>query len=340
MRRLLLLLALVALALPVRAQPGDPLGIAYRIGASVTDESVAVVLEHGTRRDTLHVEDFAQQVQMVSERNPRGLTRPEDRRELRRALAEGFVLQMLVNATLAASPDLVADTAAVSAQIAQFDAQFGSAAAFDQALAADGLTRDSLRALLGYQLQQQALIERWASEAPSPSAADVAAYRLKMADEVTVRHIVWLYPDNPADLDSVHAAALAVRDSLARGADFATTARRHGQDGTAEQGGLLDPFNRRASMDADFLKAAFAIAQPGQMAPGLVESQFGWHVIRLDKRERGALMPEDEAREAVRAEAGQTALRNRLRSLATAEGVVVRVNPAVVDADLNTPLRR
>ena len=152
------------------------------------------------------------------------------------------------------------------------------------------------------------------------------------------RHIVWLYPDDPADTVAVRATAVAVRDSIAAGADFAAMALRHGQDGTAAEGGLLPPFNRAAPMDPDFKDAAFALTTPGQLAP-LVTTQFGWHVIRLDARQRGALMDEEEAREALRGEAADNAVRARFRALVAADGVVVRVNPEVVHADLNAPAR-
>lgn len=341
MRRPLLLAALAALTATtaVQAQTGDTPPIAYRIGAPVNDANVALVLEHAGRRDTLRLGDYATQLEAVTERNPGLADREEELREVRRALAEGFVLQQLVNAVLERSPDIAADTAAVSQQMLMFEGQAGGAAAFDAQLAEDGFTRDSLRSMLGLQMRQNRLIQRWADDAPAPAPADVAAYRLRMADEVTVRHIVWLYPETEAEAAAVQVTAQAVRDSLAAGADFAALAQRHGQDGTAPQGGLLPAFNRAAPMDEDFKDAAFALTTPGQLADGLVETQFGWHVIRLDKRERGALMPEDEAREALREAAGQRALRNRLRTLATADGVVVRVNPTVIDADLNMPLR-
>ncbi len=340
MRRPLLLAALAALVLPAaHAQTDDTPPLAYRIGAPVADDGVALVVEHDGTRDTLRADVFASSVMNVMMRNPALGADSLQARELVRSMAEGFVLETLVNATLDRTPDLAADTAAASAQMATFEMQTGGAAAFDSALVEQGLTRASLRAMVERQLRQRALLDRWADAAPAPAPADVAAYRLRMADEVTVRHIIWLYPETEAQAAAVQATAQAVRDSLAAGADFAALAMRHGQDGTAPEGGLLPAFNRAAPMDQDFKDAAFALTAPGQLAPGLVESQFGWHVIRLDKRERGALMPEDEAREALRGEAADRAVRDRFRALVAADGVVVRVNPTVVDADLNTPLR-
>ena len=52
----------------------------------------------------------------------------------------------------------------------------------------------------------------------------------------------------------------------------------------------------------------------------------------------GRLRARREARAALRRDRQPDILRARLRALVAADGVVVRVNPAVFDADLNAPL--
>ncbi len=82
------------------------------------------------------------------------------------------------------------------------------------------------------------------------------------------------------------ALAQDLRAQLDAGADFAALAAEHGTDGTREQGGDLGWFEK-GMMVPEFAEAAFALA-PGEIA-GPVQTQFGWHLIRLaDARDRPA----------------------------------------------------
>ena len=70
------------------------------------------------------------------------------------------------------------------------------------------------------------------------------------------------------------------------GADFAELATEHSDDpGSAQRGGSLGWFSR-GRMVAPFEQAAFG-TEPGKVVPEVVETQFGFHVIKVeDKRKR------------------------------------------------------
>ncbi|HYQ16816.1 MAG TPA: peptidylprolyl isomerase [Polyangiaceae bacterium] len=51
--------------------------------------------------------------------------------------------------------------------------------------------------------------------------------------------------------------------------------------------------NQPGSFDVEFARAANAIAEPGQLS-GIVKSAFGYHIIRLDERALGSVVPEAE----------------------------------------------
>jgi peptidyl-prolyl cis-trans isomerase SurA len=77
----------------------------------------------------------------------------------------------------------------------------------------------------------------------------------------------------------VHAESILVQ--LRRGADFETLARRYSDDpGTKERGGDLGWF-RRGQMVQAFERVAFAL-RPGEIS-GVVETPFGFHIIKLDR---------------------------------------------------------
>ena len=100
-------------------------------------------------------------------------------------------------------------------------------------------------------------------------------------EEVRASHILL----NTAGKDEaeVRAQAEDLLTQLEAGADFAMLATEFSEDaGTAANGGDLDYFGR-GRMVPEFETAAFAL-EPGQTS-GIVQSQFGFHIIRaVDKK--------------------------------------------------------
>lgn len=78
-------------------------------------------------------------------------------------------------------------------------------------------------------------------------------------------------------------------DSLKAGVPFEDLARRHSQDaGSAEQGGDLG-FVRRGLFVKEFETAAFALKE--KEISGIVETEFGLHIIQLMERRGDAVHP-------------------------------------------------
>ncbi len=100
----------------------------------------------------------------------------------------------------------------------------------------------------------------------------------------TVRASHILFRADKAAPDSVKAkakeSALAVLKQVKEGGDFATLARQYGQDGSAQQGGDLGPFQNNGQMDKTFQDATFAFSGTGVL-PNLVETDFGFHIIKV-----------------------------------------------------------
>ena len=125
------------------------------------------------------------------------------------------------------------------------------------------------------------------------SDADVRAYYerhksdYEKPEEVKASHI--LVKVEPAASDEDRTAARARIDEVlelakAEGADFAELAREHSEDpGSGSNGGDLGFFPRQGAMVEPFAAAAFALTTPGDISP-VVESTFGFHIIRLTER--------------------------------------------------------
>ena len=75
------------------------------------------------------------------------------------------------------------------------------------------------------------------------------------------------------------AQAQDILNKIKNGADFAAMARQFGSDGTKDQGGDLGWFEE-GRMVPEFSKAVFAASGPG-LLPNLVETSFGYHIIKV-----------------------------------------------------------
>jgi parvulin-like peptidyl-prolyl isomerase len=82
--------------------------------------------------------------------------------------------------------------------------------------------------------------------------------------------------------DALRAQAEKALEEVKSGADFATLAKQHNPDSTAEAGGDLGWFGK-GKMLPEFEKAAFSLKK-GEVYPTLVETRFGYHIIKLDDR--------------------------------------------------------
>jgi len=86
------------------------------------------------------------------------------------------------------------------------------------------------------------------------------------------------------------AKAQAILDELNAGADFAALAEEKSDDfGSADLGGDLGWIERDV-MDPTFEEAAFALAKVGNTT-GLVKSEFGYHIIKLDELKASQAQP-------------------------------------------------
>ncbi|OLQ90548.1 peptidylprolyl isomerase [Vibrio panuliri] len=95
------------------------------------------------------------------------------------------------------------------------------------------------------------------------------------------------------------AKAQAILDELNAGADFATLAEEKSEDiGSAEEGGSLG-WIERGVMDPAFEEAAFALAKVGDVT-GLVKSDFGYHIIKLDELKDSQAKPYQEVAESIK----------------------------------------
>lgn len=120
--------------------------------------------------------------------------------------------------------------------------------------------------------------------------------------EVRARHILVKTEDE----------AKKIAKEISGGADFAESAKKYSQDSGGEGGGDLGYFTR-GQMVKVFEEAAFGL-EKGKVSPP-VQSEFGWHIIKVeDKRERLPLAFE-EVREQITASLIQAKLQSTVQEM-------------------------
>jgi peptidyl-prolyl cis-trans isomerase C len=109
--------------------------------------------------------------------------------------------------------------------------------------------------------------------------------QVKPEQEIHARHI----------LVGTEAEAKEVAERLKKGEDFATVAKEKSKDANAEGGDL--GFFARGTMLKPFEDAAFAL-EVGQISEP-VQTQFGWHIIKVEEKRDQPLPTFDQVKEAI-----------------------------------------
>ena len=313
------------------AQAGDD--VQYEMGDPLSDTSLAAVVTSEFGTDTLTAAAFHEQFERVAAQVPQINADPNQARELRKNIVEDFVLRHALFGE-ADRLGIGADTTAISQRLQQIKGQFPSEEAYSQALEADGLTEGDLRENIGEMIKQEEMFARYSESVEDPTEAEITDYQESRAQEVRASHILFLVPQVAEEptRDSIRQVAEAVLDSVQSGSDFPEMARLHSEDGTSQQGGDLGFFSR-GQMVPPFEEAVYALSDSGDVTQDLIETQYGYHIIKLTGRRTGELMDSTQASEMIVRDRRQEAVEQEIDALR--EKVVVRVNQTVVDADLN-----
>ena len=115
------------------------------------------------------------------------------------------------------------------------------------------------------------------------------------------------------------AAAVAITKELKGGADFAKLAAKRSKDSSSKSGGDLGWFTLDTMVKpfADAVKTM----QPGQLTEQPVQSQYGWHVIKLEETRATSAPPFDEVKDRVKMIVQRKKLQTHLEELRKAAKV-------------------
>ncbi len=226
---------------------------------------------------------------------------PADRKaEIYRSVLDQLIAMKLLSAESDARHITVSDME-VDQRVAQVRQQFPSEDVFKQTLAAQGMTIDKIKQDARQSMQIEALLQSEIAPKVQVSPADLDKFykenpeQFKQPESVRASHIL-IRPaaDTPEAKKQAASKAAQVLKDAKTGKDFAALAKANSADpGSAAQGGDLG-FFPRGQMVPEFDQVAFTL-KPGDIS-NLVETQFGYHIIKVTEKKDPRVVPLDEVK--------------------------------------------
>jgi foldase protein PrsA len=238
--------------------------------------------------ETITTQALDQQLEQLKKQYPNMFTGADGEGRLldfKQRLLDNIINQKLVEQAAKDKGIKVSD-ADVQKQIDQLKAGFKDQAQFDEALKSAGMTVDGLKTQIRNQLVTQKLIESLASNT-KVSEADIQAYYDKNKEQFFQKaakkasHILFK-PEDKATAEKVLAEVKA-------GGDFAALAKKYSVDtATQSKGGDL---GWPTTAYVPEFQAALDKLKKGQTTTALVQTPFGWHIIRVTDERAGVQQP-------------------------------------------------
>ena len=192
----------------------------------------------------------------------------------------------------------------VDFRIAQGKGKFTSMTEYEAALKASGMTEADLIKLVRKDVVINNFVEKEVVSKVSVSDADAKKFydensaQFKKDAQVKASHIlIGVEPSASADeKKKAKEKAESVLKDIKAGKDFAELAKASSTCPSKEQGGDLGFFGK-GQMVKPFEDAAFGLKK--DEVSGVVETQFGYHVIKLTDKKEAETVPFDEVKEKI-----------------------------------------
>ena len=225
---------------------------------------------------------------------------------------------------------------AADEEVAKLVAQYGGETGLLAALQQSGITSvDAYRQTL----YLNKLMTEAVKKAANFSEEDIKAYYDAWEPQITVQHILIAAKADASDEEKAAAKAKAEEliQQLKDGADFAELAKANSADtGTAAKGGQIGPF-KRSDMVPEFSTAAYDLKNAGDITETPVQTQFGYHIIKLVSKEEKK--PFDEMKEQMEKEMLDAKLKDSAYLHQTMVDLVKAADVKITDESLQNALK-
>jgi len=155
-----------------------------------------------------------------------------------------------------------------------------------------GYTTESYKKALLTSYKQQEIVKNYVKSTLTDEEIE-KYYKDNMYGKITARHIL-IMPKKSTNMTEeetnqkkkeAYDLAVSLIKRLDNGEDFSELAKEFSEDTvSAENGGLLDPFDNNSGFVKEFWEASVAL-EVGKYSKTPVESQYGYHIILKEKEE-------------------------------------------------------
>ena len=253
---------------------------------TVSDEELAVEEERIKQQLAIHVPQ--EQIEAMKE-------------VVKKQAAESLVNRALLREAVERE-GIKASQEEIDERMEMIKSKFESPEAYSQQLAAIGITQKDLRSEMETALRMEKLLQKHVGEIDEPTESEVKSFyeeneeRFKQPEMVRASHI--LVKTEPEESQPERAVkrleAAKLLGEIQKGADFGRLASQHSACPSKERGGDLGYFER-GRMVKPFEEAAFSL-NAGEVSD-LVETQFGYHIVKVTDRKQESTAPLDAAKD-------------------------------------------
>lgn len=189
----------------------------------------------------------------------------------------------------------------VDDQLAMNKTKFKSPDDYEKAVKEAGFTDADLKTLMRKEIVINNLLKTEVADKVTVSDAEAKKFyddnkdKFKNEEMVRASHIlIGVDPKaTPEEKQKAKEKAEAIRKRLLAGEDFATAAKKDSTCPSAAQGGDLGFFTKE-QMVPEFANAAFAL-KPGAISD-VVETKYGYHIIKVQEKKPAGTVSFDEAK--------------------------------------------
>lgn len=247
----------------------------------LVNKTIVQVNEH-----TLTTKDFANQLaRRLKDLDAFSAKDPQIVRQAKDSIINDFIIKGLTLDWARAQNISVADSL-VDSTVDKYRSNYPDDLSFRRSLAQENLSFAEWREKLRYSLVEQASFKKMNEKSRLPTEADIKKYYDEKKDLFKKKERVFLRQILVDDLAKAELMKTSVKTK-----DFATLAQQYSKAPEAKAGGVVGWIEKGS---VDFFESTFS--QAVGSVSSIINSPYGYHVIRVEKKLPASVKSLDEAR--------------------------------------------
>lgn len=234
---------------------------------------------------------------------------PEQMQQLQPMLEQQAIENLVIKSLLVQqikNEKIQADQKAVEEQLNDLKKRFPSPEQYQEQLKAANMTEDDLREEIVENIKVENLLSKQFDSIESVTEKEITDYysnnpnEFKTNEQIKASHILITVDENDTDETKTKKkqSLIDLKKQIENGSDFAELAKANSDCPSKSNGGDLG-FFERGQMVKPFEDTAFSL-KPGQLSD-IVETQFGYHLIKVTDHKNGGTTPLEEIKDQLQA---------------------------------------